>query len=74
MERFLTLIILENVEVEELRKLNKQDLIEFYKTFISSKSNSRRKLAVYVNPSEMNSELTPDKLNVIFCYFFLFLL
>ncbi|CAF0874976.1 unnamed protein product [Brachionus calyciflorus] len=52
----------ENIEVEELRKLTKENLLEFFNTFISSKSEKRRKLAVYVNPPEMNSELTPDKL------------
>ncbi|RNA20606.1 insulin-degrading enzyme isoform X1, partial [Brachionus plicatilis] len=52
----------EKIEVEELRKLSKNELIEFYNTFISSKSNARRKLAVYINPSEINSQMTPDKL------------
>ena len=54
----------ENIEVEELRKLTKEDLAEFYQKMISDESKQRRKLAVYIYPPEMNTELTKETLKV----------
>jgi hypothetical protein len=45
------------IEVNELKKLTKNDLVEFYNRFISPNSLTRRKLAVYVNPTDLNDEL-----------------
>ena len=39
-----------NIEVEELRKLTKNDVIEFLETFVTRESPKRRKLTVYVAP------------------------
>merc|ERR1711971_1135824 len=38
----------DQVEVEEMRKLSKQDILAFYHKFISHKSKERRKLATHV--------------------------
>ena len=52
----------EQIEVNELRKITKAELYDFYKKFISAESKHRRKLAVYIHPPEMNSELSKENL------------
>jgi len=47
----------ENIEVEELKKLTKADLLEFFYRFISADSKQRRKLAVYIYPPETDLQL-----------------
>ncbi len=54
------------MEVEELKRLTKEDLKEFFHKFLSTESRFRRKLAVYVYPSEMHEELINSSIKV-FC-------
>lgn len=52
----------ENIEVEELRKLTKDDLSDFFNTLIDCESKWRRKLSVYIHHSELKSELTKENI------------
>ena len=54
----------EVIEVRELHKLKKADLLNFYQKKISAESKQRRKLAVYVFPPEMNDKIKPNTLKV----------
>lgn len=54
----------ENIEVEELQKLTKDDLKEFFHKFISEDSKQRKKLAVFVYPPEMHDDIIKDQ-NVV---------
>lgn len=47
-------------EVEELRKLTKNDVTEFYKQFISPESTSRKKLAVVILGKDAKSLMEDD--------------
>ena len=55
---------IENIEVEELQKLTKDDLKEFFHKFISEDSKQRKKLAVFVYPPEMHDDIIKDQ-NVV---------
>lgn len=41
------------LELEIIKKLEREDLLKFYDRFISPRSNQRRKLALHVNPSPL---------------------
>jgi len=47
----------EHVEVEDLKKITKADIIDFYSNMLSADAPYRKKLSVYINPTEMNDDL-----------------
>ena len=46
-----SLFFLALLELEIIKKLEREDLLKFYDRYISPRSNQRRKLALHVNPS-----------------------
>ena len=60
-----------NIEVEELRKLTKDDVIKFLETFVQQESSKRRKLTVYVAPEADIKRINASE-NFRVNYFFVF--
>merc|ERR1719468_1173981 len=52
----------EAAEVEELKKLTKNDLAEFFASLVDNESKQRKKVAIYIHPPELGCELTNEKL------------
>ena len=54
----------EKIEVEELKKLTKENIIEFFNNYIKVGGAGRKKVSVYINPAELTDEYK-SKINVI---------
>ena len=54
----------EQNEVNEIKKLTKLELSEFFNTYICVDSKTRRKLSTYIYPPDMNTELNKDTIKV----------
>lgn len=52
----------ENIEVEEIKKLTKQDVVDFFNRYIDPCGPERRKLAVYICPPDMSEDLKSEKI------------
>lgn len=49
----------EKIEVEELKKLTRQELLEFFQKLVDAESKDRKRLAIYIHPTEC--ELSSEK-------------
>merc|ERR1739845_57500 len=53
----------EKIETKELKNITKENIIEFFDIYICPKSNTRKKLACYIMPSdtsEIKAETIPE--------------
>ena len=58
----------EQNEVDEIKKLTKTQLSEFFNTHICVESKKRRKLSTYIYPTDMNAELNKETIKVRRCF------
>ena len=58
----------EQCEVDEIKKLTKTQLSEFFNTHICVESKKRRKLSTYIYPTDMNTELNKETIKVRRCF------